>query len=822
MGRDVWVGHNEGIISTGDYATNTMNRIEPGRISPADEVAAPAGLVGLFHADALFVGRAAELNAVTAALEHDNGVITQAITGLGGIGKSTLARRYALTQRERYNPIWWLTAETPARLDAGLAALARRLHPELGGHPDETAVPWCRDWLDAHDGWLLVLDNVSRPSDVAGILAAHTRGRFLVTSRQTEGWAGLAVPTRLEVLSTAQARELFDGLVADERLRDGADELCAALGGLPLAIEMAGAYLVQNDVTARDHLERLTRSGDAWSWVPAGEDPQRTVGRVWQVTFDRIEAEHGPEPGALLRAMAWYAPEDIPFALLDDDREAVGRLASYGLVTRDEDAVAVHRLVQAVNRTAAPDGWQNAGAGLESAWHAARTWTQRERLAAHLDTAITRLTGLADRADALALAAHLADLLLDLDGSRARAGELIRAVLAVHERLLGSTHPEVIDTRTVHARVFTRLGREAQAISLLEAIAAEAVRANGRRNPATVHARVRLALAYIEAGEDEKAIELCRRTIPDAVKAVGPDHRYTTSLRFHLVQQCREIIRGYASPVRKGRAAITGWRQLEALKASFERIDEPGGESVLECLDRMVGFLELIGQLGNAIAPCEELLYWSEIRYGPDAADTVVVRAKLAELHLETGHPERAAPVYEEIAAGDEVDYWQLLEALDGLGRAHLAAGDTEAAADAFERGVAARAEVKGPDDDATLGYLNDVAEAFVEARLPALALPWYERFAAARERLGSPPYASLPARNNVAVVLAKVGDFDRARELLEELLPAYREHFGGGHPATATVEESLRQIGLATADVGKRTRGKWPWRATMRRGGPA
>ena len=48
-------------------------------------------------------------------------VLTQAITGLGGIGKTQTARAYAYRHLADYALVWWLRAETPATLAADYA-----------------------------------------------------------------------------------------------------------------------------------------------------------------------------------------------------------------------------------------------------------------------------------------------------------------------------------------------------------------------------------------------------------------------------------------------------------------------------------------------------------------------------------------------------------------------------------------------------------------------------------------------------------------------------------------------------------------------------
>jgi tetratricopeptide (TPR) repeat protein len=74
-----------------------------------------------------FVGRERALEHLAAGLSNDGAVaVTQvdAIHGLGGVGKTQLAARYARTRRDAYDVIWWLRAEQPATLYADLAALA--------------------------------------------------------------------------------------------------------------------------------------------------------------------------------------------------------------------------------------------------------------------------------------------------------------------------------------------------------------------------------------------------------------------------------------------------------------------------------------------------------------------------------------------------------------------------------------------------------------------------------------------------------------------------------------------------------------------------
>ncbi|MDT9693041.1 hypothetical protein Q5762_32905 [Streptomyces sp. P9(2023)] len=179
--RSVAAGGGIGRVNTGDHVT----QVERATLLPAEALTvAPEGLVHLPERTKLFVGRARELTLL------DEGEGIQVICGLGGIGKSTLAARWAADRVADHTVVWWITAETPAELDAGLAELARAMQPAVVGVlPEDALRERALQWLATHEGWLLVLDNVSTPSDLRPLLArAGDGGRILVTSRRASGW----------------------------------------------------------------------------------------------------------------------------------------------------------------------------------------------------------------------------------------------------------------------------------------------------------------------------------------------------------------------------------------------------------------------------------------------------------------------------------------------------------------------------------------------------------------------------------------------------------------------------------------------------------
>ena len=165
----------------------------------------PKPLIGpgnAIHATASFTGRERHLLDIDSALWSGGPIaaITQpaAVTGLGGIGKSTLAREYAWRAQEGYAGVWWLDASGSGdglgweALARGLVDLGATFIPSLADADDLQGAARFTLNLIAHGGfakpWLLVYDNVDDP----GVLSEwqpHGNAHVLVTSR-IGGWRG--------------------------------------------------------------------------------------------------------------------------------------------------------------------------------------------------------------------------------------------------------------------------------------------------------------------------------------------------------------------------------------------------------------------------------------------------------------------------------------------------------------------------------------------------------------------------------------------------------------------------------------------------------
>jgi TIR domain len=137
--------------------------------------------------NSFFIGREALLTRLRTQLQTGQATALsqpQAITGLGGIGKTQIAVEYAYRFHQDYQAVLWARAESPEALTSSYVTIASLLNlPERDAQEQEIAIQAVTIWLQRHSGWLLVLDNADDLSLVPAFLPPALGGHLLLTTR---------------------------------------------------------------------------------------------------------------------------------------------------------------------------------------------------------------------------------------------------------------------------------------------------------------------------------------------------------------------------------------------------------------------------------------------------------------------------------------------------------------------------------------------------------------------------------------------------------------------------------------------------------------
>ncbi|MFI6513938.1 tetratricopeptide repeat protein [Spirillospora sp. NPDC050679] len=653
------------VLQGRDFTGVYINVPPPGGPAPPPALDRPAApVVNLpYQAGDIFVGRREELKRLDEVFAAPGSV--GILHGLGGVGKSALAAHWATAGLAERRVTWWIDAGGPESLAGGLArlmaVLVRSGHDATGEPPAEQAM----DWLASHDGWLLVLDDVTAAGDIAPLLARCRTGRILVTTRLAAGWRRMGQAIRLEAPPPHEAAELLARTVTEARPNadlSGREPLCAELGHLPLAVEQAAGYLADTGRSPRQYLELLAEHpDDLYAQPNAGGEPGRTVAQVWRATLLELAAR-SPEAMRVLRVLAWLGPDPVPRSLLDPLAGVLGgqlvldgavrRLAARSMVTlADDGALVAHRLVQAVMRTFRPAG-ADEGEGASARYEAAALLTFGLAGSAGDPAGRNGWAALMPHVAAFARHRFTGDDLVSVSVLWGKAGMFYAAE---GDR----RHEEYLD------RFFRRheARRDVEPVlPLFEAAVAERERALGPDHLETLSARMDLLALYARAGRARQAVPFVRRLLSDCVRALGAEHFFTLDMYQDLGNICKEA----------GETALA--LELFEEGAAAYRRDGKQEHLFAQLLDvDMSAVHRDAGDLRRA----EEILEAAEAGLrrtrGEDDLFTLLAVANRAMVHLAAGRPAEARGALEgavadsarSLGAGHSMTRWmrEILEA---------------------------------------------------------------------------------------------------------------------------------------------------------------
>ncbi len=248
------------------------------------------------------------------------GAITPVAHGIGGAGKTTLARHYARVHAGDYARRRILRAETEQTLVADLAFLGREMDQGLTALSDAAAARVTLRMIEertSREAWLLIYDNAETPAALEPWKAQGAQCHVLVTSRFPD-WTGAGYePLKLPKLSRPAAVEIL----RNESGRDdpGFPALAGQLDDLPLALVQAGEWLRANPKVSADgygaDIAKLRKRTP-----PPGmtSEADRTTAAVVEKTLGLLTRD----ARAVLDVLAWWAPEGLRPELF----EAPGRV----------------------------------------------------------------------------------------------------------------------------------------------------------------------------------------------------------------------------------------------------------------------------------------------------------------------------------------------------------------------------------------------------------------------------------------------------------------------------------------------------------------
>ncbi|MFI0963657.1 tetratricopeptide repeat protein [Streptomyces sp. NPDC021080] len=642
-------------------------------------------------------GRKALLEQLESALSVPGSPMVQVLCGLGGSGKTAIALELACERLGRGQRVWWVDARQGSTLEAGLRAVGR----QAGASEDELRAGDTADVLWSclaryERPWLLVVDNADEPAllDGPGKLSEGTgwirlpaagRGSILVTTRDStrQTWGGACalhpvLPLTGEGVTDA-ARILRDHAGDAAGSWDDARHLARRLGGLPLALRLAGTYLADANAVPAPYREPDTPM-DFRSYQATLDrglehvDRGSVIDQTWAMSLKLLEQRGLPLARPLLRLIATFADAPLPYTLLLTPRtlaragelaqldgpgvwSLLTALAGLGLVDLQPatgsnalPVLRVHPLVRDASLDPAALG--TAVQALRSAAVAQETgmpeepdhWEHWALLQPH---ALDLFHRAADSeppdqtiGNAAVTAANLTARHLRAKGLYTQARGEFEAVLAHQRDTLGDTHPNTLTTRNQLGGVLRELGEVEQARGELEAVLAHQRDAFGDTHPSTLTTRHNLAMVLRELGEVEQARGELEAVLAHRRSAIGDTHPNTLITRNQLAMVLREL-----GEVEQARG------ELEAILAHQRDTLGDTHPNTLTTWHELAGVLRDLGEVEQARGELEAILAHRRVILGDTHPSTLTTWHNLAGVLHDLGEVEQARSEFEAILA---------------------------------------------------------------------------------------------------------------------------------------------------------------------------
>jgi tetratricopeptide (TPR) repeat protein len=253
------------------------------------------------------IGRETELTKLHELLQTKKNVCV--VSGMGGVGKTELVRNYATSddcQEHFSGGVFYVDARSRENIAAEIVAVTQyHVQAQIAdGLSDTQKVTQCwQEWKNQTESVLLILDDVSGlaknfkqylpPADLGKL-------RLLITSRDTPDQR-ITEELPLEVLLPEAAVELLASIIGEERMAretPAAEKLCEELGYLPLALELVGYYLEDEDYQSLslsamgDKLkEKVKHPSLSPEEVPMAIKATRGVQAAFDLSWDELTPE---------------------------------------------------------------------------------------------------------------------------------------------------------------------------------------------------------------------------------------------------------------------------------------------------------------------------------------------------------------------------------------------------------------------------------------------------------------------------------------------------------------------------------------------------
>jgi tetratricopeptide (TPR) repeat protein len=760
---------NSGPVTINNYGLEGKNSLEGNPFVPPQP--REGGLIG----------RETELNRLHELLQTKKNVCV--VSGMGGVGKTELVRNYATSndcQAHFSGGVFYVDARSRENIAAEIVAVTkhhfqREIEDSLS---DTQKVTQCwQAWKTQTEAVLLILDDVSGlaknfkqylpPADLGKL-------RLLITSRDTPD-QGIAEELPLKVLLPESAVALLASIIGEERVAretSAAEKLCEELGYLPLALELVGYYLEDEDYQSLslaamgDKLkEKVKHPALSPEEVPMAIKATRGVQAAFDLSWDELTPE-AKDLASVLGAFAeaaiyWDFVRGI-YEILQSESFSEDNLKDKWLkslrklhlvLTVETDIYDLHPLIrdylaeqfkQHSQHSEIKQAFCDLFVIVAGIVEQSTTLAVFNLIEPHLKKMIDWCEGNEDPQFAFSL--NQLAFLYNSQGKYNEAEPLYLRSLSISEKQLGENHPDVATSLNNLAELYRNRGKYEEAEPLYLRSLSIREKQLGENHPDVATSLNNLALLSHSQGKYNEAELLYLRSLSIREKQLGENHPSVATSLNNLAELYRS----------QGR-----YKEVEPLyMRSLPIMEKQLGENhpnVATSLNNLAALYNYQGQYNEA-----EPLYMRSLA--------------IRENQLGENHPDVAT-------------------SLNGLAALYYSQGKYTEAEPLLLRSLSILENQLGENHPFVATSLSNLAELYRNQGKYNEAESLYVRSLSINEKqLGKNHPAVATSLNNLAGLYSNQGKYDEAEPLYQRALQIFEQTLGIAHPDTMTVRGNYAQ----------------------------
>ncbi|MGG4495611.1 tetratricopeptide repeat protein [Brevibacillus reuszeri] len=677
----------------------------------------------------------------------------------------------------------------------------------------EIIIASINSWTSQNRKWLFIFDNAETLEQIYDYLPINPQGHIIITSRNMN-WNEFGEVLEIDVFSEVEA-PVFMRKRTNLQDESGLDTLLAALGHLPLALEQASAYIINNCISYDEYKDLFDefRIEILKKYPPLKYN--YSVATTWIISVEKIYDESSRQ---LLDILAFLYADSVDIQFFTTLSEHLGaplsekvnnvlefndiiyRLKEYSLIKYSSNIISIHRLLQEVIQMSTDSKkWISFLVNLVYD-HLDYDFENKKSWMTYKDM-VDQIYSIANHGNRHKIEIGKVSFLYHQLGSFfnlvlndfIRAESMYLEALKIREEVLGIYSKETIITKNNLAGLYRDQGRyaEAEELYLSSIPICEAV--FGGKSKLLLTLKDNLAQLYQTLGEYEKARKLYIEVIDIKTSFYKSESPFVATSMGNFAVLLTEL---------------GEFEQAESLLVELleikGNINGTQNEQIASILDALANVYTKLGSYDLAEKYFKDSLYIRSNIFTSEHSDVAISLNNLATLYMEMHRFDEAEPLlYKALDISERIisiDPCEIATTYNNLGMVLSRTGKYETAKKMLEKSINLRKKhLEEEHIDFSASYSN-LGDLYMSLEEYDLAEPFFKDALKIRKKiLGIKHPETIDSVNNLGLLYNAQMKFDKAEPLLVQALDSAIEVFGDENKDTIESYYSLSVFYLQT-----------------------